>query len=85
LILRRVLPWLVPLALAACASLPTERAATPSYALADTAGTALGRYSAQALAGLQGPNGVHLMPRGQDAFLARPALAVASAPGAAGV
>jgi cardiolipin synthase C len=74
-ILRRVLPWLMPLALAACASLPTERAATPSYALTDTADTTLGRYAANDLAGLQGPNGVHLMFRGQDAFLARMALA----------
>jgi cardiolipin synthase C len=74
-ILRRVVPWLAPLALAACVSLPTERTATPSYVLPDTAGTALGGFSAQALAGLNGPNGVHLMLRGQDAFLARLALA----------
>ncbi|HUN67887.1 MAG TPA: phospholipase D family protein [Burkholderiales bacterium] len=74
-ILRRALPWLAPLALAACVSLPAERTAAPSYALADTGGTTLGRYSAQARAGLQGPNGVHLMLRGQDAFLARLALA----------
>jgi putative cardiolipin synthase len=75
LILRRFLPWLMLLALAACASLPTERTATPSYVLTDTAGTTLGGFSAQALAGLDGPNGVHLMFRGQDAFLARLALA----------
>ena len=50
-ILRRVLPWLVPLALAACASLPTERAATPSCALADTAGTALGLTIPQSVLG----------------------------------
>jgi putative cardiolipin synthase len=67
--------WLVPLALAACATLPTERSATPSYALTDTADTTLGRYAERALAGLQGPNGVRLMSRGQDAFLARLALA----------
>ena len=75
LILRRFLAWLLPLLLAACASLPTERAAEPSYVLTDTAGTALGRHAAKALAGLQRPNGVHLMQRGQDAFLARLALA----------
>jgi cardiolipin synthase C len=67
--------WLVPLALAACATLPTERSATPSYALTDTADTTLGRHAERALAGLQGPNGVHLMSRGQDAFLARLVLA----------
>jgi cardiolipin synthase C len=66
---------LVPLALAACATLSTERSATPSYALTDTADTTLGRYAERALAGLQGPNGVHLMSRGQDAFLARLVLA----------
>lgn len=74
-ILRRAFLPLLPLAVAACASLPTERTAMPSYALADTGGTTLGRHSARALASLQGPNGVHLMLRGQDAFLARLALA----------
>ena len=71
----RLWTWLVPLALAACATLPTERSATPSYALTDTADTTLGRQAEHALAGLQGPNGVHLMSRGQDAFLARLVLA----------
>ena len=75
LVLRRFFSWLLPLALAACASLPTERSATPSYVLTDTAGTTLGRHAANRLAGLKKPNGVHLMPRGQDAFLARLALA----------
>ena len=75
LILRRAPAWLALLALAGCASLPTERAATPSYVLSDTAGTTLGRRAAPALARLQAPNGVLLMPRGQDAFLARLALA----------
>ena len=71
----RLWTWLVPLALAACATLPAERSATPSYALTDTADTTLGRHAERALAGLQGPNGVHLMSRGQDAFLARLVLA----------
>jgi cardiolipin synthase C len=67
--------WLVPLTLAACATLPTERSATPSYALTDTGDTALGRHAQRTLAGLPGPNGVHLLFRGQDAFLARLVLA----------
>jgi len=75
MILQRMLAWLAALALAGCAALPTERTAAPSYALTDTAGTTLGRYAANALAGLPRPNGVHLMHRGQDAYLARLALA----------
>ena len=65
----------MPLALAACATLPTERSATPSHAFTDTADTTLGRYAALTLAGLPGPNGVRLLSRGQDAFLARMVLA----------
>ena len=67
--------WLVALTLAACATLPTERSAVPSYAFTDTADTTLGRNSARTLAGLPGPNGVHLLSRGQNAFLARLVLA----------
>jgi putative cardiolipin synthase len=74
-ILPRVLSWLLPLTLAGCAPLPTERSVSPSYAFTNTAETTLGRHAERSLAGLPGPTGVHLLSRGQDAFLARLALA----------
>ena len=73
--LRRLLRWLVPLILAACATLPAERSVTPSHALTDTAETTLGRHAERTLAGLQGSTGVRMLSRGQDAFLARLVLA----------
>jgi len=74
-ILRRFLRRFVPLTLAACATLPGERSVTPSHALTDTAETTLGRHAERILAGLQGPTGVRMLSRGQDAFLARLVLA----------
>jgi putative cardiolipin synthase len=68
---RRVLPWLLPLALSGCASLPKTRSITPSHALSGTADTRLAHVAASALAGLEGPSAIHLMSRGPDAFLAR--------------
>ena len=61
--------------LAACASLPKTRTVQPSFALTDTAETRLGRAAAMRMSELQGASsGIHLMPRGPDAFLARLAL-----------
>ena len=74
-ILRRFPRSLVPLTLAACVTLPTERSATPSHALTDTADTTLGGHAERILAGLQGPTGVRLLSRGQDALLTRLVLA----------
>ena len=78
--MRRGLVLIAPLLLAGCASLPKARTITPSFALgADATGeTTLARAAARALAGLQGPSGVHLMARGPDAFLARLALVAAA-------
>ncbi len=61
--------------LTACASLPKTRTVQPSLALTDTADTALGRASALRMSELPGStSGIHLLPRGPDAFLARLAL-----------
>ena len=61
--------------LAACASLPPERSATPSHALTGTADTRLGVWATRTVADLKAPSGVHLLYRGPDAFLARLVLA----------
>ena len=66
------------LALAACASLPSERSTAPSTALTGTADTKLGVLALRALANLKEPSGVHLLYQGPDAFLARLALADAA-------
>ena len=64
----------IVLTLAGCASLPAVRTVKPSVALADTAETRLGRAAGHAMSDLHGPSGIHMMPRGPDAFLARLAL-----------
>ena len=74
----QLLAALAAAALAACASLPTERSTTPSLALARTADTRLGRFATRAVADLGAPSGVHLLYRGPDAFLARLVLADAA-------
>ncbi|MDZ7653939.1 MAG: phospholipase D family protein [Burkholderiaceae bacterium] len=71
----RALAALLPLALAACASLPTDYPRTVSTALTDTADTALGRTAARFSAEQQAPSGLRLLDRGLDAFVARLALA----------
>ncbi len=76
--MRRAFVGLLSLALAGCASLPKARTITPSYVLADTSETLLGRVAARAIGELQGTSGVHLMARGPDAFLARLALVAAA-------
>ncbi len=57
----------------ACASLPTVRTVQPSTRLdaAATADTTLGQHSARTLRDLETPSGLHLLPRGPEAFLAR--------------
>ena len=62
------------LSLSACASLPATRTTAPSTVIADTADTTLGRITPETMARLNAPAGVHLMPHGPDAFLARLAL-----------
>ena len=72
------------LALAACASLPSEHSTAPSTALTGTADTKLGVLAVRALANLKEPSGVHLLYQGPDAFLAScPHPAAAGAPPAA--
>ena len=66
------------LSLGGCASLPTVRTVEPSFALNDTADTLVARTAARSLGQLQGPSGIHLLPRGPGAFLARLVLAEAA-------
>jgi putative cardiolipin synthase len=78
-LLPRLAPvWLALLTLTGCASLPTVRTVQPSFTLTDTADTSLGRSTAQRMGELQGPSGIHLLPRGPGAFLARVALVEAA-------
>ena len=66
-------------ALAACAHLPKTRTVVSSVTLTDTAETRLGRASAMRMSELHGAqSGIHLLPRGPDAFLARLALVEAA-------
>ena len=74
--MRRLL-WIFVLALGACASLPSAKR-SPSYALADTTGTRLGRALAPALAAHPGLSGIHPLGDGRDAFAARVLLARAA-------
>jgi len=76
--IRRLLAMFTTLALAACASLPTERTTPPSYALTGTGDTRLGVVAARAVADLKAPSGIHLLYQGPDAFLARLVLAEAA-------
>jgi cardiolipin synthase C len=69
---RFAVPAIALLACAACASLPKTHTYTASTALVDTAeSTSLGRLSARRMTELNALSGIHLMPRGPDAFLAR--------------
>ncbi|BCS35008.1 phospholipase D family protein [Luteitalea sp. TBR-22] len=62
----------------ACASLPTVRTIEPSFVIEDTEDTAVARSAARSLGALAGPSGIHLLPRGPGAFLARLVLAEAA-------
>lgn len=74
----RSLPIVVALAsltMTACASLPKVRSIQPSLAIADTADTTLGRVAARHMGDLKpATGGIHLLPSGPEAFLARLAL-----------
>jgi putative cardiolipin synthase len=64
--------------LAGCAGLPPPGDRPYSSALADTAGTRLGRALAPALAAHPGQTGIHPLDNGRDAFAARVVLARAA-------
>jgi len=61
-----------------CASLPPPEGRTPSTALTNTSGTALGRAVAPLMAANPGKTGVHPMVDPRDAFVARVVLAAAA-------
>jgi putative cardiolipin synthase len=64
--------------LTGCASLPSLEGRTPTFALADTQATRLGRAVAARTAAHPGQTGVHALPLGSDAFAARMLLASAA-------
>src|SRR5512143_2849425 len=64
--------------IAGCASLPSLEGRTETTALADTAGTRLGRALATGVAGHPGKTGIHALPAARDAFAARILLATAA-------
>jgi putative cardiolipin synthase len=64
--------------LAGCASLPPLEGRTTTTALADTAGTRLGRTVAPDVAANPGKTGIHPLPEGNAAFAARVLLAAAA-------
>ena len=70
----RVAVLVLVFSLSACASLPESRTTVPSTVITDTADTALGRRLPTTLAALNAPGGVHLLPDGPSAFLARLAM-----------
>jgi putative cardiolipin synthase len=77
----RILQWaVVALATlaAGCATLPPPEGRTATSALADTAGTRLGRAVAPAVAANPGRTGIHPLPEPRDAFAARVLLAAAA-------
>ncbi len=63
------------LALAGCASLPTDFDQPTSYAFVDTQETMIGRMVADDVAKNPGKSGFHLLSNGLDAFVARALLA----------
>ena len=64
--------------MASCASLPPLEGRTATTALADTAGTRLGRAVAADVAANPGKTGIHALPEGHAAFAARVVLAAAA-------
>ena len=76
-----MLPLLVAVLVAAfagCASLPPPDGRTPTSALADTAGTRLGRALSTEAAANPGKTGIHPLANAHDAFAARALLAAAA-------
>src|SRR5262249_2668905 len=67
----RALAAALVLALAGCAQLPTNLRRTPSYAIADTGGTAIGRMVEPLTASHPQESGAHLLLNGLEAFAAR--------------
>jgi len=61
-----------------CASLPTPEGRVATTALADTAGTRLGRAVAADVAANPGETGIHPLSEGPAAFAARVLLAAAA-------
>ena len=76
----RWLAWLLgaTLGMTACASLPQDIPRDASYSLAGTDGTRLGQMTSKQAAAHPGLSGAYPLTRGQDAFLARLALAQAA-------
>ena len=76
----RWLAWLLgaTLGMTACASLPQDIPRDASYTLAGTDGTRLGQMTSKQAAAHPGLSGAYPLTRGQDAFLARLALAQAA-------
>lgn len=66
---------IVVAAITGCASLPRDVARTPSFALADSAGTQLARQFADDASAHPGSSGVLLLGNGLDAYVARAVLA----------
>jgi putative cardiolipin synthase len=64
--------------MASCASLPPLEGRTATTALADTAGTRLGRAVAADVAANPGKTGIHALPEGHAAFAARVVFAAAA-------
>jgi len=64
--------------IAGCASLPPLEGRSETSALAETAGTRLGRAVATGVAAHPGMTGIHLLPEPHDAFAARVVLAAAA-------
>ncbi len=64
--------------IAGCASLPSPEGRTATSALADTAGTRLGRAVSPSVAANPGKTGIHALPDPHDAFAARVLLAAAA-------
>jgi phosphatidylserine/phosphatidylglycerophosphate/cardiolipin synthase-like enzyme len=67
----RILAFAVAALLAGCASLPRLEGRTETTALADTAGTRIGRALAPDVAANPGKTGIHALPEGNAAFAAR--------------
>jgi len=77
----RILAWTVAalaLLITGCASLPPPEGRTATSALADTAGTRLGRAVAPSVGAHPGKTGIHALPDPHDAFAVRVLIAAAA-------
>ena len=77
----RILAWAVAAfasLITGCASLPSLEGRSVTSALADTAGTRLGRAVNPGVAANPGKTGIHALPQPRDAFAARVLLAAAT-------